>query len=80
MKRVVLAVRKSGDSYHEKAVPVVRKSYNSYHEKVVPAVRESRDSYHDNAVQAVGKSYLLSAVGAFRFLVRSLQHLLYRFC
>ena len=41
LKNVVLAVRKSCDSYHEKVILVVRKSYDSYHEKAVPVVRKS---------------------------------------
>ena len=64
LKKVVLVVRKRCDSYHEKAVPAVRKSCDSYHEKAVPAVR---------------KSYLLWAMGAFKLLGRSFQHLLSRF-
>ena len=81
MKRAVPTVRKSCDSYHEKAVPIVRKSRgcDRYHEKVVPAVKESCDSYHEKVVPAVKKSYLLWAVGAFRLLGRSFQHLLYGF-
>ena len=63
----------------KKAVPAVKKSYDSYHEKAVPAVRKSCDSYHEKAVPAVRKSYLLWAVGAFRLLGRSFQHLLYGF-
>ena len=38
LKKAILVVRKSCDSYHEKVVPIVRKSYDSYHEKAVPAV------------------------------------------
>ena len=64
LKKVVPAVRKSCDSYHEKAIPVVRKSCDSYHEKAVPTVR---------------KSCLLWAMGAFRLLGRSFQHLLFGF-
>ena len=63
----------------EKAVPAVKKSYDSYHEKAVPAVGKSCDSYHEKAVPAVRKSNLLWAVGAFRLLGRSFQHLLYGF-
>ena len=63
----------------KKAVPAVKKSCDSYHEKAVPAVRKSCDSYHEKAVPAVRKSYLLWAVGAFRLLGRSFQHLLYGF-
>ena len=63
----------------KKAVPAVRKNCDSYHEKAVPAVRKSCDSYHEKAVPAVRKSCLLWAVGAFRLLGRSFQHLLYGF-
>ena len=35
LKKAVLAVRKSCDSYHEKFVPAVRKSCDSYHEIAV---------------------------------------------
>ena len=41
LKKVVPAVRKSCDNYHEKAVPTVRKSCDSYHEKTVPVVKKS---------------------------------------
>ena len=41
LKKDVLAVRKSYDSYHEKVVPTVRKSCDSYHEKTIPIVRKS---------------------------------------
>ena len=80
LEKAVLAVRKSCDSYHEKAVPAVRKSCDNYHEKAIPAVRESCDSYHEKVVPAIRKSCLLRAVGAFRLLGRSFQHLLYGFC
>ena len=63
----------------KKAVPAVRKSCDSYHEKAIPAVRKSCPSSHEKAVPAVRKSYLLWAVGAFRLLGRSFQHLLYGF-
>ena len=76
----VPTVRKSCDSYHEKAALVVMKSCDSYHENVVLAVRECCDSYHEKAVLVVRKSYLLWAVGAFMLLGRSFQHLLYGFC
>ena len=45
--------------------------------EAVPAVRKSCDSYHEKAVPTVRKSYLLWAVGAFKLLGRSFQHLLY---
>ena len=38
LKKVVPAVRKNCDSYHEKAVPAVRKSCDSYHEIAVTVV------------------------------------------
>ena len=79
LKKVVLAVRKNCDNYHEKAVPAIRKSCDSYHEKAVPAIRKNCDSYHEKIVPTVRKSYLLWAVGAFRLLGRSFQHLLYGF-
>ena len=41
MKRVVPAVRKSCESYHEKVVAAVRESCESYNEKAVPAIRKS---------------------------------------
>ena len=63
----------------KKAVPTTRKSFDNYHEKAVPAVRESCDSYHEKVVPAIRKSCLLRAVGAFRLLGRSFQHLLYGF-
>ena len=40
LKKVVPAVRKSCDNYHEKAVPAVRKSCDSYHEKSCPSCQE----------------------------------------
>ena len=80
LKKTVPVVRKSCDSYHEKAVPAVKKSCDTYHEKAIPAVRESCDSYHEKVVPAIRKSCLLRAVGAFRLLGRSFQHLLYGFC
>ena len=64
LKKTILAIRKNCDNYYEKAVPAVRKSCDSYHEKAVPADK---------------KSYLLWAVGAFRLLGRSFQHLRYGF-
>ena len=64
----------------KKAVPSIRKSCDNYHEKAIPAVRESCDSYHEKVVPAIRKSCLLRAVGAFRLLGRSFQHLLYGFC
>ena len=79
LKKVVPAVRKSCDSYHEKAIPVVRKSCDNYHEKAVPAIRKNCDSYHEKAVPTIRKSCLLWAMGAFRLLGRSFQHLLYGF-
>ena len=75
----VQAVGSAVTAVLKKAVPAVKKSYDSYHEKAVPAVRKSCDSYHEKAVSAVRKSYLLWAVGAFRLLGRSFQHLLYGF-
>ena len=80
LKKAVPTIRKSCDNYHEKAVPAVRKSCDNYHEKAIPAVRESCDSYHEKVVPAIRKSCLLRAVGAFRLLGRSFQHLLYGFC
>ena len=47
--------------------------------KAIIAVRKSCDNYHEKAVPAVRKSCLLWAVGAFRLLGRSFQHLLYGF-
>ena len=41
LKKVVPAVRKSCDDYHEKAVPAIKKSCDNYHEKAVPAIRKS---------------------------------------
>ena len=41
LKKVVLAIRKSCDDYHEKAVPGVKKICDNYHEKAVPAIRKS---------------------------------------
>ena len=35
LKKAVLTVSKSCDSYHEKSVPAVRKSCDSYHEIAV---------------------------------------------
>ena len=41
LKKVVPAVRKSCDDYHEKAVPAIKKSCDNYHEKAVPAIRKN---------------------------------------
>ena len=60
----------------KKVVPTVRKSCDSYHEKAVPAIRKNCDNYHEKVVK---KICLLWAVGAFKLLGRSFQHLLYGF-
>ena len=75
----VQAVGSAVTAVLKKVVPAVSKNCDSYHEKVVPVVKKSCDSYHEKAIPTVRKSCLLWAVGAFRLLGRLFQHLLYRF-
>ena len=69
-------VQAAGSAVLKKVVPTVRKSCDSYHEKAVPAIRKNCDNYHEKVVK---KICLLWAVGAFKLLGRSFQHLLYGF-